>query len=108
MSISVTVDPKEMTEAEKNQFFEKLKRLAIPMMTPETWKQATGKTEADLAVFIKQNCRIHNIRHFLTGEEQLGRCPKLIVINSEIGNCFYLVSLKPDYPEFVKPNRKEQ
>jgi hypothetical protein len=67
-------------------------------MTPDTWKQATGKAEDDLALFIKQNCRIHNIRRFLTGEEQLGLHPKLIVIDSEIGHSFFLVSLKPDYP----------
>ncbi len=98
MGLSMILDADPLTDTEKTEFFAKVERMKIPMMTPETWKQVTGKSENDLRIFIKQNCRIHNIRRFMAGEEQLGAAPKLIIIDMPVGKSFFLVSLNPEYP----------
>jgi hypothetical protein len=55
MGIVATLDPEPLTDAEKEQFGEKIQRMKIGMMTLETWERTTGKTKDDLAVFIKDN-----------------------------------------------------
>ncbi len=108
MSISMLLDGDELNESEKTEFFAKIERMKISMITPDTWTKTTGKSEDDLVDFIKQNCRIHNIRRFMTGEEQLGPSPKLLIIERSIGNCFFLVSLKPEYPgQSINPQPKK-
>jgi hypothetical protein len=94
--ISMLLDPDPLTESEKTQFTEKANRMGIGIMTPADWTRETGQSGDSLAAFVKANCRIHNIRNFLTGEEQLGKYPKLIVIESPAGNNLFLVSLRPE------------
>jgi hypothetical protein len=98
--IHALLDSTPMTDAENDMFFDKIDRLKIATMTPATWRKTTGKSDADLVSFIKSNCRIHDIRKFLTGEEQLGQSPKVLMIDSPVGTSFVLTSLKPQFRGF--------
>lgn len=101
MGLQITLDRNQFTEDEKATLFDMLKQQDIPMMTPETWRSTTGRSTEDLAAFVKQWCVVHDIRKFLTGTERLGKGPKFLVMETPAGHAFFLISLKPDYPERI-------
>ncbi len=102
MGVQIIADGNKLTEAEKGELFSMLREQEIPMMTPGTWHSATGRNTEDLAAFVKQWCVIHDIRKFLSGTERLGIGPKFLVMDTPLGKTFFLISLKPDYPEYVQ------
>jgi hypothetical protein len=101
MGLQILTDGRMFSDEEKYQLFEMLKEQNIPMMTTETWRTSTGRSAEDLADFIKANCVIHDIRNFLSGCEQLGRSPKLLIMDCGPRAAFFLISLKMEYPTSV-------
>jgi hypothetical protein len=104
MAIELTLDNEPLTENELQQLYEKAKRLQLSMITPDSWNETTGRSEEQLVNFIHNHCRIHDIRKFLSGEEQLGYAPRIVLFDMPEGKIAYLVSLQPEYVNNQRSN----